>query len=493
LSNTADAAFISNSADQEKIAKNVLDAINSYFSSAKNVNTENALNISDTIPKTHKDPGLPTSNFKSSPLYVIDGKVYTNDKIETVDPKNIESINVLKGKKATEKYGDKGKNGVIEIITKYNILPNALIMIDGKESSKEELQKIPGSDIESITVLKGEGAVKKYGDKGKEGAIEITTKYKIPPNTLIVIDGKKSSKEELDKIPPADIESITILKENAFEKYGYPAPNGAIEITTKKNSTMGAAKDTMPDKVFTKVEKEAQFPGGVSAWQRYISRAIVASLDTFTEKDYGTCILKFIVNTDGKVSDVKATTMQGTQLARVSVEAIKSGPKWIPASQNDKPVAAYRLQPVTLMIPAQIIPRTKTDSAKKSSTINIPKNVEKPFIKLDRRATFPGGQSSWLKYITQVIQKNGSELIADKKSEGVCKVRFVVSKNGKVSDVEAVTKQGTQLAEVAVNAIKQGPRWTPGMQNGYAVNSYVIQPVRFVVGDQGLDVRIYPL
>ncbi len=93
------------------------------------------------------------------------------------------------------------------------------------------------------------------------------------------------------------------------------------------------------------------------------------------------------------------------------------------------------------------------------------------FTKPEQPASFPGGNSAWLKYITRVIQKNGNELITDKNSLGVCEVRFIVSKDGKVSDVEAVNKQGTNLAEVAVNAIKNGPKWIPGTQNGHVVNS----------------------
>ena len=35
-------------------------------------------------------------------------------------PSDIESINVIKGEKALEEYGEKGKNGVIQITTKKN-------------------------------------------------------------------------------------------------------------------------------------------------------------------------------------------------------------------------------------------------------------------------------------------------------------------------------------------------------------------------------------
>lgn len=64
------------------------------------------------------------SNFKivgggdKKPLIVIDGKIYTKSELKDLDPKKIESVTVVKGKKAIEKYGDKGKDGVIEITTK---------------------------------------------------------------------------------------------------------------------------------------------------------------------------------------------------------------------------------------------------------------------------------------------------------------------------------------------------------------------------------------
>jgi hypothetical protein len=41
-----------------------------------------------------------------------------------VNHSDIKSINILKDQPAKDKYGDKGKNGVIEITTKRDILQN---------------------------------------------------------------------------------------------------------------------------------------------------------------------------------------------------------------------------------------------------------------------------------------------------------------------------------------------------------------------------------
>jgi len=53
-------------------------------------------------------------------------------------------------------------------------------------------------------------------------------------------------------------------------------------------------------------------------------------------------------SSNGSVSYLEATTMKATQLSDIAVNAIRTGPKWIPANQNGQTVASYRLQPVSL-------------------------------------------------------------------------------------------------------------------------------------------------
>lgn len=105
------------------------------------------------------------------------------------------------------------------------------------------------------------------------------------------------------------------------------------------------------DRIFTKVEIDASFPGGPDAWTKYVQRSVEANLDEFTESDFGTCIVRFVVDKTGKVSDVQATTMKGTKLEEIATNIIRRGPNWIPAQQNGRYVNAYRLQRVTILNP----------------------------------------------------------------------------------------------------------------------------------------------
>jgi protein TonB len=157
-------------------------------------------------------------------------------------------------------------------------------------------------------------------------------------------------------VAPPDIHQIEAaeidVKTVEGPKPGIGIVNPPAEITGSTVIAKPVKKESDNNR-FTPVEIEAKFPGGDAAWQKYIQRAIQRELDEFTETDYGTCTVKFMVDANGNVSNVEATTMRGSKLAEIAVNTIKKGPKWIPEMQNGRYVTAYRFQPVTLLNPEQ--------------------------------------------------------------------------------------------------------------------------------------------
>ena len=113
-----------------------------------------------------------------TPLIVIDGEIVSQEVMAKLDQETIQSIDVLKDKSATALYGDKGKDGVLIIKTKARGLKesNPLIVLDGKIISQQEMDNLSPHTIESVNVLKGKTATDLYPEKGKEGVIIITTK-----------------------------------------------------------------------------------------------------------------------------------------------------------------------------------------------------------------------------------------------------------------------------------------------------------------------------
>ena len=106
--------------------------------------------------------------------------------------------------------------------------------------------------------------------------------------------------------------------------------------------------------------------------------------------------------------------------------------------------------------------------------------IDSVFTRDEIEASFPGGDEGWRRYVKKAIEANIDELIQAGES-GTCRVRFIVSKDGTVSDVVALTMKGSKLAEVAVNAIRKGPKWKPAMQYGRPVNAYREQSASFAI------------
>ena len=224
--------------------------------------------------------------------------------------------------------------------------------MDGKITPYSVVAKIEPGRIQMINVLKGQDAYEKYGSKARNGVIEITTKSNEKT--------KENSNDNMPLPPPAPPQATSVTFSLKEDSVNIKFSDGHMETISKeeaKNQGLldriirNSKPDKIPDMIFTKEENEASFPGGQENWTSYISFRIIAALDTLKaikRNNYGTCVVKFIVNKDGSVSNVEAATMKNTQLSYIAINAIRTGPKWIPATQNGHIEASYRLQPVTL-------------------------------------------------------------------------------------------------------------------------------------------------
>lgn len=119
-----------------------------------------------------------------------------------------------------------------------------------------------------------------------------------------------------------------------------------------------------------------------------------------------------------------------------------------------------------------------------SKVVEAPEDDNKIFNKVEVEAAFPGGENAWAKYLRKNLDPNVP--IDNGAPEGTYQVivRFVVGKDGTISDVQAETGHGYGMEQEAMKIIKKGPKWTPALQNGRNVNAYRRQPITFVVSEQ---------
>lgn len=102
------------------------------------------------------------------------------------------------------------------------------------------------------------------------------------------------------------------------------------------------------------------------------------------------------------------------------------------------------------------------------------------FSREEIEAEFPGGEQGWHRFIIEQVNKN-IEALTKAGQSGTCRVRFIVDKEGNVTDVEAITLQGSRLAEIMVKIIKKSPKWKPASQYGRFVKAFREQPMSFTI------------
>ena len=106
------------------------------------------------------------------------------------------------------------------------------------------------------------------------------------------------------------------------------------------------------------------------------------------------------------------------------------------------------------------------------------------FEKVEIEASFKGGEGAWKKYLERNLNANVGPDNGAPPGTYTVYVQFVVSRDGSISDVKALTNHGYGMEAEAMRVIKKGPAWVPAVQNGRNVNAYRKQPITFQVTEE---------
>ncbi len=167
-----------------------------------------------------------------------------------------------------------------------------------------------------------------------------------PPK--IVKDEEVKEEEKPPEQEKLEDTKIGTVNQEGIKDEGLVAPvdngKGVVEAPKKEEEDW--------DKTFTKVEIESDYPGGQSAWIRYLTKTLVYPQDAQDNEIQGTVVVQFIVDKEGNVSDVEAISGPN-ELRAEAVRVIKKSGKWTAAVQNGRQVKSYKKQPITFRLEAQ--------------------------------------------------------------------------------------------------------------------------------------------
>ena len=238
-------------------------------------------------------------------------------------------------------------------------LKSALFFLNGKEITREEVSKLSENTFEKVNIYAGEEAVKRYGERGRKGVVEIflntdnAVEIAGKEKPLIVVDGKIVAVENIEEAAkPENIESVSILKgEAAIAAYGDQGKNGVVLIKTKKQKDENGVYrtlDNMPlftgcdvnlpdaERKLCSDKKMLQF---VYENIKYPAKAREAGIQ-------GTVVVSFIIRKDGSVTDAEVKRPIDGGCSEEVMRVVKMMPKWTPGLVDGKAVDSYFTLPV---------------------------------------------------------------------------------------------------------------------------------------------------
>jgi protein TonB len=97
----------------------------------------------------------------------------------------------------------------------------------------------------------------------------------------------------------------------------------------------------------------------------------------------------------------------------------------------------------------------------------------------------PKYSGNWERFLRQNL--NAEVPVQNNAPEGTYSVviQFVVDKEGNISEIKPLTNHGYGMEQEAIRVLKKAMKWSPAIQNGYAVKAYRRQPITFqVLGEE---------
>ncbi len=278
-------------------------------------------------------------------LVVIDG-VITDKKYNDAHKElgyNYGITNRMVGKKAIDKYGEKGTNGVYEITTRKKALEMGLKPPFPRLVPEDvpTFQGAPASSFDNWVVSQAKYPAEAV-TKGAYGRVFV--------NLTVELDGSITNIKLVNS--PNSLLSEEVLKVVKSSPRWDPPKNSAVDEPYKYDI---AIKFKLPDnisdgKAYVVVEKMPLFPGGQTKLLDFIYTNTHYPDSAKAKNIQGKVIIRFIVNPEGGVEDV--TVLKGVHplLDEEAIRVVRKLPAFTPGYQGGRPVNVYYMVPITFTL-----------------------------------------------------------------------------------------------------------------------------------------------
>ena len=323
--------------------------------------------------------------------------------------------------------------GPIPTVDEYGVQQRPLYIIDGMEYPTNT--GLTTNSVESIQLLKPEEATAKYGERGKYGAVEITT--------------------------------------TAIDNLKHPKTASAEEAPAGQQPTPSASEDDTP---FLVAKEMPLFQGkDLNTFRTWVQSQIRYPAEALKRGIEGRVVLSFIVERDGSVSTIELLQSPDRILSEEARRVVSSSPKWTPGRQNGHLVRVRYMLPVDFSTP-------KKETAAQSTAAQKPGLASMQF-EIGNLNAFRSWAMQRLRYPAGAREQQ---------TEGSVVATFTVGRDGRVDDIRIAGKPDPQLAEEVRRVVKASPAWSPATRNGEATTVTVTLPVSFRIQGSGHPLEEVP-
>lgn len=200
--------------------------------------------------------------------------------------------------------------------------------ITGKVTSADDGRALPGVIIEVI-------------NKDRGTTTDINGEFKI---SVSADDKLRFRFVGFDPVV-VTVNDKTVLNVSLNLKQPEQIPLEEVKITTQKKTVWGH-----DELIFESVEENPQYPGGVKELYAFISNNLKYPLEAVKNNISGKVFAKFIVRTDGSISDIKILKGIGYGCDEETVRVISQLPPWKPGKQNGEPVNVMFTMPINFVM-----------------------------------------------------------------------------------------------------------------------------------------------
>jgi len=152
---------------------------------------------------------------------------------------------------------------------------------------------------------------------------------------------------EVKQDPPTQKE-LKIADPGQKDQKGDPNADIRIDEPVGNSDTKAVTEDE--NKIFSQVEKQPEFPGGLDAFGKYLHDHIKFPAIDRENNTTGKVFCQFVVEKDGSLTDIKAIRGPSQSEMDEAVRALKGSPKWKPGIQNNRPVRVMYTVPINFTL-----------------------------------------------------------------------------------------------------------------------------------------------